>query len=69
MLGALFAVLSAATFALNNAALRRGVVTGTPSQAMAVTVPIGVLCLLPVALVLGELSRLSQFSPTAMGPI
>jgi len=66
VLGVLFSVLSAASFALNNAALRRGVVTGTPSQAMAVTVPIGVLCLLPVALVLGELSRLPQFSPTAM---
>jgi drug/metabolite transporter (DMT)-like permease len=66
VLGALFAVLSAASFAFNNAALRRGVVTGTPIQAMAVTVPVGVLCLLPVALVLGELSRLSQFPPTAM---
>jgi drug/metabolite transporter (DMT)-like permease len=51
---------------LNTAALRRGVVTGTPSQAMAITVPIGVLCLLPVALVLGELSRLSQFPLIAM---
>lgn len=66
MLGVLFSVLSAASFALNNAALRRGVVTGTPSQAMAVTVPVGVLCMLPVALVLGELSRLSQFPPIAM---
>ena len=66
MLGVLFSVLSAASFAFNNAALRRGVVTGTPSQAMAVTVPVGVLCLLPVALVLGELSRLSQFPPSAM---
>jgi drug/metabolite transporter (DMT)-like permease len=66
VLGVLFSVLSAATFALNTAALRRGVVTGTPSQAMAITVPIGVICLLPVAFALGELSRLSQFSPAAM---
>ena len=29
MLGALLAVLSAATFALNNASVRRGVLTGT----------------------------------------
>jgi drug/metabolite transporter (DMT)-like permease len=66
VLGVLFSVLSAATFALNTAALRRGVVTGTPSQAMAITVPMGVVCLLPVAFVLGELSRLSQFSRAAM---
>ena len=66
MLGVLFSVLSAASFALNNAAVRRGVVSGTPIQAMAITVPVGVLCLLPVALVLGELSRLWQFAPTAM---
>ena len=34
---------------------------------MAITVPMGIVCLLPVALVLGELSRLTQFSPAAMG--
>jgi drug/metabolite transporter (DMT)-like permease len=67
VLGVLFSVLSAATFALNNAAVRRGIVTGTPGQAMAVTVPMGIVCFLPVALVLGELSRISQFSLAAMG--
>ncbi|AMN43023.1 DMT family transporter [Rhodoplanes sp. Z2-YC6860] len=67
MLGVLFSVLSAATFALNNAAVRRGVVTGTPGQAMAITVPLGVVCFLPVAFLLGELSRVGQFSPAAMG--
>jgi drug/metabolite transporter (DMT)-like permease len=67
VLGVLFSVLSAATFALNNAAVRRGVVTGTPGQAMAVTVPLGIVCFLPVAFLLGELSRLGQFSLTAMG--
>jgi drug/metabolite transporter (DMT)-like permease len=67
VLGVLFSVLSAATFALNNAAARRGVVTGTPAQAMAISVPMGIVCFLPVALVLGELSRLPQFSLAAMG--
>src|SRR5262249_9487290 len=38
MLGAFLAILSAATFAFNNAAARRGVVTGTVIQAMSVTV-------------------------------
>ena len=37
--GSLLAVLSAATFALNNAMVRRGVLTGTVAQAMAITVP------------------------------
>jgi drug/metabolite transporter (DMT)-like permease len=61
MLGAILAILSAASFALNNAAARRGVVTGTPSQGMALTVPVGVLCFLLLALVTGELARLGQF--------
>lgn len=65
MLGAILAVLSAASFALNNAAARRGVVTGSPTQGMAISIPVGVVCFLPVTLVAGELSRLTQFPPTA----
>ena len=55
MLGAIFAILSAASFALNNATVRRGVVSGTPIQAMAVSVPLGVVCFLPLAFLTGEL--------------
>jgi drug/metabolite transporter (DMT)-like permease len=66
VLGVIFSILSAATFALNNAAVRRGVVTGTPSQAMAVNVPIGIICFLPLTLLLGELGRIGQFPPAAM---
>jgi drug/metabolite transporter (DMT)-like permease len=58
MLGALLAVLSAATFAFNNAAARRGVVTGTVIQAMSITVPVGLLCFIPAALLTGTLARL-----------
>jgi|AmaraimetFIIA100_FD_contig_111_635392_length_2274_multi_6_in_0_out_0_2 drug/metabolite transporter (DMT)-like permease len=65
MLGAILAILSAATFALNNAAVRRGVLTGTPGQAMAITVPIGVAGFLMVAIATGEISRLAQFPPMA----
>ena len=65
MLGVVFALLSAASFALNNAAARRGVVTGTPSQGMAVTVPLGVVCFLAVAIVSGEIFRVAQFPPAA----
>ena len=64
-LGIIFALLSAATFALNNAAARRGVVTGTPRQGMAVSIPIGVLCFLPVAIVTGEIFRIAQFPAKA----
>jgi drug/metabolite transporter (DMT)-like permease len=58
MLGALLAVMSAATFAFNNAAARRGVVTGTVIQAMAITVPIGLVCFIPASLVTGAAARL-----------
>jgi drug/metabolite transporter (DMT)-like permease len=58
VLGALYAALAALTFALNNAMVRRGVVTGTVAQAMAVTVPLGGVCFLIMALVFGELPSL-----------
>jgi hypothetical protein len=41
LLGVLYAALGAFTFALNNATMRRGVVTGSVLQGMALTVPIG----------------------------
>ncbi|HSR79466.1 MAG TPA: DMT family transporter, partial [Hyphomicrobiaceae bacterium] len=66
MLGAIFAILSAASFALNNAAARRAVVTGTPTQGMALTVPIGVLAFLLVAALTGELTRLTAFPASAI---
>lgn len=65
MLGAIFALLSAASFALNTAAARRGFVTGTPMQGMAISIPIGIACFLPVAFMAGELGRLLQFPATA----
>ncbi len=42
MTGALLALLSAASFGLNNAMFRRGVLSGSVLQALAITVPIGV---------------------------
>jgi drug/metabolite transporter (DMT)-like permease len=66
VLGALFAVLSAASFALNNATVRRGVVSGTPIQAMAVSVPLGIVCFLPITLLNGELFRLPEFSHASL---
>jgi drug/metabolite transporter (DMT)-like permease len=66
VLGAVFAILSAASFALNNATVRRGVVSGTPIQGMAITVPLGVLCFLPLTLLTGELLHVSEFPHAAM---
>jgi drug/metabolite transporter (DMT)-like permease len=66
VLGAIFAILSAASFALNNAAARRAVVTGTPTQGMALTVPIGVFAFLLVAALTGELTRLAAFPASAI---
>ena len=65
MLGAILALLSAASFALNNAAARRGVITGTPFQGMAITIPLGVVCFLAVAIVSGEIFRAAHFPQSA----
>ncbi len=53
MFGALLALVSAAFFGLNNAALRRGVVKGTVLQAMAITVPFGVPFFVLLAALMG----------------
>jgi drug/metabolite transporter (DMT)-like permease len=58
LLGILYAALGAFTFALNNVAMRRGVVTGSVLQGMAVTVPIGGLSFLIMTLAFGELDEL-----------
>jgi drug/metabolite transporter (DMT)-like permease len=67
VLGAILSLLSAASFALNITAARRGVLTGTPIQGMALTVPIGVICFLAVALATGQIAHLIAFTPTAAG--
>lgn len=67
MLGAILSLLSAAAFALNIAAARRGVVTGTPIQGTALTVPIGVACFLPIAIATGQIAHLNAFPPATAG--
>jgi drug/metabolite transporter (DMT)-like permease len=62
VLGAVLALLSAATFGLNNATLRRGVLSGSVLQALAITVPIGAPLFLLVCLIFGALGALSDFS-------
>jgi uncharacterized membrane protein len=62
VLGAFLALLSAATFGLNNATLRRGVLTGSVLQALAITVPIGAPLFFLVCLFFGALDSLRAFS-------
>ena len=66
MLGVLYAALGAFTFALNNVAMRRGVVTGSVLQGMALTVPIGGLSFLVLTIVFGELHHLVLFPMAAL---
>jgi len=54
--------MSAATFALNQALARRGVITGSVLQALCITVPIGVPVFLLIALVIGHIGDLFTFS-------
>jgi drug/metabolite transporter (DMT)-like permease len=67
VLGALYAALGAFTFALNNVAMRRGVVTGSVLQGMAMTVPIGGLSFLAMAVAFGQLGQLVAFPTVALG--
>src|SRR5437764_11502810 len=66
LLGVLYAALGAFTFALNNVAVRRGVVTGSVLQGMAITVPIGGLSFLVMTVTFGELGQLVVFPAGAL---
>ena len=63
----MLAALSAATFAFNNASARRGVLTGSVAQGLAITVPIGVPMFLAAVAATGNLDALSHFSGQALG--
>jgi drug/metabolite transporter (DMT)-like permease len=67
VLGVFLAALSAATFAFNNASARRGVLTGSVAQALAITVPVGVPIFFLAALATGALGTLAAFSGEALG--
>jgi uncharacterized membrane protein len=66
VLGGFLALCSAASFAFNNASVRRAVLTGSIVQGMAITVPIGVPLFFFAALVTGNLGAVFGFSPTAL---
>jgi drug/metabolite transporter (DMT)-like permease len=66
VLGILLTLLSAASFGINNAAVRRGVITGSVNQAVAVSMPIGLAVFAAVALVFGQLAEVASFSSHAL---
>lgn len=66
MLGAIYAALGAFTFSLNNVTMRRGVVTGSVLQGMALTVPIGGLSFLAMTICVGEFSQIFTFPAAAL---
>jgi len=66
VLGGLLALLSAAGFAFETATARRGVVTASVVQAMAVTVPLGLPIVLLAALAFGALPALAGFPAEAI---
>jgi len=66
VLAAFLALLSAATFAFNNASVRRGVLSSSVAQAMAITVPIGLPIFFVVAIPIGALGLIADFSPLAI---
>jgi drug/metabolite transporter (DMT)-like permease len=67
VLGVFLSLVSAAMFAFNNASARRGVLTGSVIQALTITVPIGVPMFFIVAAVSGNLGKIADFSPHALG--
>ncbi len=66
MLGGLLALFSAACFSMNAAAARRGVVSGSVWQGLAISVPFGVPFFFIALLIFGNLSDLATFTPANM---
>lgn len=60
MLGGIIALLAAASFGFNNAAIRRGVLSGSVLQAMSITVPMGVPFILIIAILTGQIQRVGE---------
>ena len=69
LLGAVLAVLSAATFALTNATGRRGVITGTPAQGMVISMPVGLACFLAIAMLTGALPIINGLSLSSVASL
>jgi drug/metabolite transporter (DMT)-like permease len=67
MLGILFGILAAASFGFNSASARRGVIGGTPFQAMAISMPLGLIMFAVLASVAGQWSKFARLDLSAIG--
>jgi drug/metabolite transporter (DMT)-like permease len=65
VLGVIFSLLAAVSFGINNATVRRGVITGTVTQVVVVSMPIGLAMFLIVAAASGQLFEIGRFSPAS----
>lgn len=63
MLGALFAILSAATFGFNGASARRALISSSVFQALSITIPMGVPLFLITAVIFGQWHAIFDFPP------
>jgi drug/metabolite transporter (DMT)-like permease len=61
MLGGLLALVAAATFAMNNAAFRRGALTGTVAQAMGISLALGAIIFVLATLLFGAWDEFAAF--------
>jgi drug/metabolite transporter (DMT)-like permease len=66
VLGVLFTLLAAASFGLNNATVRRGTITGTVTQIVSWSMPIGLVMFGAAALAFGQIDQVTQFAPDRM---
>ncbi|MBO0764567.1 MAG: EamA family transporter, partial [Hyphomicrobiaceae bacterium] len=69
LLGAALAIFSAATFALTNATGRRGVITGTATQGMVISMPVGLACFLALSIVTGTLHDVGRFDTPGLASL
>ena len=67
MIGGLLSLLSAVTFAYANASVRRGVLTGTVLQAVAISLPVALPFFIVAMLMTGGFQVLVEFSWTSLG--
>ena len=66
MIGGLLSLLSAVTFAYANASVRRGVLTGTVLQAVAISLPVALPLFIVAMLLTGGFQVLADFSWTSL---
>ena len=59
-LGALFAFLAALSFGITDATARRGVISGSPFEALLISIPVGVILFFFASLVTGQLFRVAE---------